>query len=76
MRLSSLRRDDVQDFIDRLLADGLSSSTIKNTLDPLRVIYRRAIRRDEVASTRPQRWTYRPTAAAATASPRRRRPRR
>ena len=49
VRLSGLRRNDVQDFIDRMLADGLSASTIKNTLDPLRVIYRRAIRRDEVS---------------------------
>jgi len=49
LRLSSLRRNDVQDFIDAMLAEGLSASTIKNTLDPLRVIYRRAIRRDEVA---------------------------
>lgn len=32
-----------------MLAEGVSASTIKNTLDPLRVIYRRAIRRDEVA---------------------------
>lgn len=49
VRLSSLRRNDVQDFIDRMLADGLSASTVKNTLDPLRVIFRRAIRRDEVS---------------------------
>jgi integrase len=42
-------RGDVQDLADRLTAQGLSASTVQNTLDPLRVIYRRAIRRDLVA---------------------------
>jgi len=48
-RLSDVRRADVQDLADRLTAEGLSASTVQNTLDPLRVIYRRAIRRDLVA---------------------------
>lgn len=48
VRLSELRRRDVQDLVDALRADGKSPSTIHNTLDPLRAIYRRAIRRDEV----------------------------
>jgi integrase len=48
-RLSDIRRIDVQDLADRLYADGLDPSTIKNTLDPLRSIYRRAVNRDEVA---------------------------
>ena len=43
-KLSSLSRVDVQDFADRLLATGLDPSTVKNTLKPLRVIYRRALR--------------------------------
>ncbi len=47
MRLSEVQRRDVQDLADRLTAEGLSASTAQNTLDPLRVIYRRAIRRDE-----------------------------
>ena len=47
MRLSDVQRRDVQDLADRLTAEGLSASTIQNTLDPLRVIYRRAIRREE-----------------------------
>ena len=47
MRLSEVQRRDVQDLADGLTADGLSASTVQNTLDPLRVIYRRAIRRDE-----------------------------
>lgn len=47
-KLSALRRNDVQDYVDRLDAEGASASMIRNTLDPLRVIYRRAINRDEV----------------------------
>lgn len=49
LRLADLGRLDVQDFADRLLADGLDPSTIQNTLDPLRAIYRRAIHREHVA---------------------------
>lgn len=49
VRLSDVRRADVQDFADKLTAEGLSASTVHNTLDPLRVIYRRAVRREEVA---------------------------
>ena len=48
-RLSDVTRADVQALADRLTAAGLSASTVQNTLDPLRVIYRRAIRRDLVA---------------------------
>jgi integrase len=48
-KLSELQRRDVQDFLDGLRSQGLSPSTIANILDPLRVIFRRAIRRDEVA---------------------------
>jgi integrase len=48
-KLTDVRRSDVQDFADRLLAEGLAASTIHNTLDPLRVLYRRALRRDLVA---------------------------
>ena len=48
-KLSELQRRHVQDFVDGLRSQGLSPSTIANILDPLRVIFRRAIRRDEVA---------------------------
>ena len=48
-KLSSLSRVDVQDFADRLLATRLDPSSVKNTLMPLRVIYRRAFARSEVA---------------------------
>jgi hypothetical protein len=49
MRLSEVRWRDVQDFADRLYADGVDPSTIKkNTLNPLQVIIRRTVNRDEV----------------------------
>ncbi len=47
-RLSDIRRD-VQDFADRLLAGGEDASTIRNTLMPLRAIFRRAVARGDVA---------------------------
>ncbi len=49
-RLSDIERADVQDLADTLTGEGLSASTVQNTLDPLRVIYRRAIRRDLVST--------------------------
>lgn len=48
VRLSALSRVDVQDYADRLLAEGLDPSTIRNTIMPLRAIYRRAVARGEV----------------------------
>jgi integrase len=47
-RISDIRRVDVQDLADRLLAQGLDPSTIRNTLMPLRAIYRRALSRSDV----------------------------
>jgi integrase len=44
-RLSDVDSGDVQDLADSLTGEGLSASTVHNTLDPLRVIYRRATRR-------------------------------
>jgi integrase len=52
-RLSDVHRADVQELADRLTAEGLSASTVQNTLDPLRAIYRRAIRRDESVTINP-----------------------
>jgi integrase len=49
VRLSDVRRADVQELADRLTAAGAAASTVQNALEPLRVIYRRAIRRDLVA---------------------------
>jgi integrase len=48
-KLSTVQRRDIQSFADELRAQGLSPSTINNIVDPLRVIFRRAIRRDEIA---------------------------
>jgi integrase len=49
MALTAVRRRDVQDYVDRLRKQGLSPSTIANKLDPIRVVFRRAVRRDEIA---------------------------
>lgn len=48
VRLSDLRRKQVQALVDEMAADGKSGSTIRNTLDPLRAIYRRAMSRELV----------------------------
>jgi integrase len=50
-RLGEVRRADVQRLVDRMHADGRSGSTIRNKLDPLRVVYRRAIQDEEVQRT-------------------------
>jgi len=49
-RLTALTPTMLQDFVDELLLAGLSPSTIRNALLPLRAIYRRALLRDEVAT--------------------------
>ncbi|HEY7951772.1 MAG TPA: tyrosine-type recombinase/integrase [Solirubrobacteraceae bacterium] len=48
-RLTEPEQIDFQDFVDRLVADGLNASTIGTTMLPLRAIYRRALKRGEVA---------------------------
>ncbi len=48
-RLSDITHVTVQDVADRLLADGLDASTIRNTLMPLRAIFRRALARGDVS---------------------------
>lgn len=48
MRLSSLTRNMVQDFADRLVGEGCSPSGVRNAILPLRAIYRRAVDRGEV----------------------------
>jgi integrase len=48
-RLSEITRVAVQDLADRMLVDELDASTIRNTLMPLRAIFRRALARGEVA---------------------------
>lgn len=49
VRLAELRRAELQAFVDRLLVDGHDPSTIRNTLLPVRAIFRRALARGEVA---------------------------
>src|SRR5215207_4480095 len=49
IRLADLRRPDLQEFADGLLAGGLSPSAIQITLNPLRAIFRRALSRGELA---------------------------
>jgi integrase len=46
LALSEIRRSDVQDLVDRLLGGGANPSTIRNTLDPLRAIFRWAEERE------------------------------
>jgi integrase len=48
LRLSSLSRASVQDLVDKLIASGLSPSTVRNAILPLRAIYRRALARADV----------------------------
>ncbi len=48
-KLSAVTRNDVQDLVDELVAQGLNASTIGTTLNVLRNVYRRALARGEVA---------------------------
>ncbi len=48
VRLSNLRRRDVQHFIDALTARGLTGSSVRNILAPLQVLCRRAVEDDEL----------------------------
>jgi integrase len=47
-KVSTLRRADVQGFVEEMRALGAAPSTVHNRLDPLRVIVRRAIDNDEL----------------------------
>jgi site-specific recombinase XerD len=49
-RLESIGRLMMHGYVDTLVAEGLDPSTIRNTLMPLRVVYRRAVSRGVVAS--------------------------
>jgi integrase len=51
LKLSTIEYSDLQDFVDRLAAQGLDGSTIRNIVMPLRVIYRRARREIPVNPT-------------------------
>lgn len=45
-RLSEIKRGDVQRLVDVLVVGGLSPSSVRNALDPLRRICDRAVKRD------------------------------
>jgi len=49
--LSEVQRAELQAFVDRLLEADHDPSTIRNTLLPVRAIFRRAVARGEVAVT-------------------------
>lgn len=49
-RLGIVTRHDLQRWVDKKAAGGTPRSTINNALDPLRVLYRRAQRRNMVAT--------------------------
>ena len=48
-RLTEITRLDIQDLVDQMLGKERDASTIRNTLIPLRAVYRRALARGEVA---------------------------
>jgi integrase len=48
-KLADVGRVDLQDLADRWLTDGLDPSTIRNSVMPLRVVFRRAVARGELA---------------------------
>jgi integrase len=54
-RLTAISETVLQDFADQLSAQGLSPSSVRNTILPLRAIFRRAHRRGDVAVNPPQR---------------------
>lgn len=49
LRLSDVTRLHLQDVVERMRADGKDASTIRNTLMPVRAVYRRALERGDVA---------------------------
>jgi integrase len=49
-RLSAVSRLMLQDLAEELTAGGLSASSVRDTILPLRAIYRRAVERGEVAA--------------------------
>ncbi|MGO9974408.1 MAG: tyrosine-type recombinase/integrase [Solirubrobacteraceae bacterium] len=49
VKLGEVTRNDLQDFVDELVASGLNASTVGVTLLPLRAIYKRAVARGDVA---------------------------
>jgi integrase len=50
-RVNEVSHDDLQDLADRLLAEGLDPSSVRNTLMPLRAIFRRLAGRSDSGVT-------------------------
>ena len=48
-RISEVRRRDVQELADRLLANGASGSKVRNVITALKVVYRRELEHDDLA---------------------------
>jgi hypothetical protein len=69
-RLTAVTHTMLKDFADQLSAQGLSPSSVRNTLLPLRAIFRRAHNRGIVAINPPSNSPSRRCAAAANGSPR------
>src|SRR5215218_3763014 len=49
VRVTEVRRRDVQVLVDELLAAGAAPASVSNVLNPLQAFYRRAIDREEIA---------------------------
>ena len=49
MRLSAIELHDLQDEANRLIASGLTPSSVRNTFDPVRKIFARAVREHLIA---------------------------
>lgn len=58
LRLTEVRRSDTQALVDALHARGLAGSTVRNKLDPLRVVFRRALQDDEVTRSPVEKLRY------------------
>jgi len=73
LRLSAVDRVAVQDLVDRLVAQGLAPSTVRNSVLSLRAIFRRAVARSEVVQnpTLGPRSPRSGEAASASTAPRR-----
>jgi integrase len=48
LRLTEVRRADLQALVDRLVGEGRSGSKVRNIVIPLRVVFRHALERDEI----------------------------
>ena len=48
MKISAITRNEIQDLVDELLAQELAASTVRNSILPMRSIYRRLLARQEI----------------------------